>query len=377
MPRTLIVTNDFPPKAGGIENYVYQLARRLPPDQIVVFTSSADGDAVFDASLPFPVIRARTRTLLPTPHTVRGAKTLIDRFGCDSVWFGAAASLGLMASDLRKHTAVRNLTGSTHGHECLWAKAQPGRAAIRRLGQTLDHLTYISDYTRRAIGAVLTPGAQSRMVRLSPGADPDQFWPPADPSAVVERFGLAERRVIVSVSRLVPHKGQDTLIKALPLVRAAVPDAVLLVVGDGPNRPRLAALASELSVDDAVRLAGRVPNAQIAPYYAAGQVFSLATRDRTAGLQVEGLGLVSLEAAAAGLPVVVGDSGGAPETVREGETGYVVRATDVVAVAERLIELLTDPARARAMGEAGRQWVAREWTWDERAATLRSLLESS
>ncbi|MDR1441124.1 MAG: glycosyltransferase family 4 protein [Bifidobacteriaceae bacterium] len=375
MARTLIVTNDFPPKRGGIENYVYQLARRLPADQIVVFTSGAAGDSAFDASLPFPVIRARTRVLLPNPHIVRGAKALIERFGCDSVWFGAAASLGLMASHLRRHTSVQRLVGSSHGHECFWAKAQPTRAAIRQLGESLDHITYISRYTERSIGAVLTPLARSRMVRLSPGVDPEQFWPPRDPVEVLERHGLVGRRVVLSISRLVPHKGQDTLIRALPRVLAAVPDAALLVVGDGPNREALSKLADRLSVAGAVRFAGPVPNTEIAPYYSAGEVFALPTRDRTAGLQSEGLGMVCLEAAAAGLPVVVGDSGGAPETVREGETGFVVRSTDTTAVADRLIELLSEPERAKAMGQAGRQWMAEDWSWDQRVVTLRGLLE--
>ncbi|MDR0627412.1 MAG: glycosyltransferase family 4 protein [Bifidobacteriaceae bacterium] len=375
MPRTLVVTNDFPPKSGGIENFVFQLVRRLPPKEVVVFTSSAEGDATFDADLPFPVVRARTRVLLPTPHIQRGAELLVEHFNCDSVWFGAAASLGLMTADLRRRGRARRFVGSTHSHECFWTKAPPTRAAIRSLGQNLDHLTYISTYAKTVIGGALTPAARCRLVPLSPGADIAQFWPRADPSAVVRELGLAGRRVIVSASRLVPHKGQDTLIRALPLVLKAVPDAALLVVGGGSYRADLERLAAKLSVGDAVRFAGLVPNDQIAPYYAAGQVFALPTRDRTLGLQVEGLPLVALEAAAAGLPLVIGNSGGAPETVKDGQTGFVVDSTDVHDVARRLIELLANPSLACAMGEAGHSWVASDWTWDQRAATLRSLLQ--
>ncbi|MDR1188463.1 MAG: glycosyltransferase [Bifidobacteriaceae bacterium] len=194
MPRTLIVTNDFPPKQGGIENYVHQLARRLPPDRIVVFTSSAEGDTAFDATLPFKVIRARTKVLVPTPHTVRGAAVLTERFGCDSVYFGAAASLGLMAPYLRTLTRARRFIGSSHSHECFWTKTQPLRGAIRALGEGLDHITYISDYSRAVIGRVLTPQAQARMVRLSPGVDPRQFWPESDGGGAYE-FGLGSSRL--------------------------------------------------------------------------------------------------------------------------------------------------------------------------------------
>ncbi|MDR1119010.1 MAG: glycosyltransferase family 4 protein, partial [Bifidobacteriaceae bacterium] len=269
---------------------------------------------------------------------------------------------------------VRRLVGSTHSHECFWTKAPPSRAAIRALGEGLDRLTYISEYCGRVIGAALTPAARAKMTRLSPGVDPDQFWPPAGGEQVRRALGVEGRPMVLSVSRLVPHKGQDTLIRALPDLLAAVPDAVAVIVGGGPSAARLAGLARSLGVAHAVRFAGPVPYAQVAPYYAAADVFALPTRDRTAGLQVEGLGMVFLEAAAAGLPLVAGNSGGAPETVRDGETGFVVDSLDPAQVAARLAELLANPARARAMGAAGRAWMARDWTWDQRAETLSALL---
>ncbi|MDR2453160.1 MAG: glycosyltransferase family 4 protein [Bifidobacteriaceae bacterium] len=374
MPRCLVVTNDFPPKQGGIENFVYQLVSRLPPDQVAVFTSSADGDGEFDAQLPFPVVRARTRVLLPTPHIQHGAAALAKRFGCDSVYFGAAASLGLMAARLRRQAGLKRIVASSHSHECFWTKAPPTRAAIRQIARGVDHLTYISTYCGDVIGQALPAPDRARLVRLSPGVDPARFAA-AEGASVRRRLALQGRPVILSVSRLVPHKGQDTLVRALPAVLAAVPEAELAVVGEGPARPRLAALAADLRVCDAVHFAGPVPHAEIAPYYAAADVFAFPTRDRTGGLQVEGLGMVALEAAAAGLPVVVGASGGAPETVRDGETGFVVNPRDPAELAARLVELLRDRPRAAAMGAAGRAWMAREWTWDQRAALLRRLLE--
>ncbi|MDR0366676.1 MAG: glycosyltransferase, partial [Bifidobacteriaceae bacterium] len=177
MARTLVVTNDFPPKQGGIENFVYQLVRRLPADQVVVFTSSAEGDAAFDAQLAFPVVRARTRVLLPTPHIARGAALLARRFGCDSVYFGAAASLGLMAPYLRGNSPAKQFIGSTHSHECFWTKMPALRQTLRTLANGLDHLTFISNYAEGVIGAAVAPDVRRRMVRLSPGVDPAQFAP--------------------------------------------------------------------------------------------------------------------------------------------------------------------------------------------------------
>ncbi|MDR1392792.1 MAG: glycosyltransferase family 4 protein [Bifidobacteriaceae bacterium] len=373
MGRTLVVTNDFPPQQGGIENYVYQLVRRLPPDQVVVFASSFPGAEAFDAEQPFPVVRARAKVLLPQPHIVRGAERLIKRFRCDTVYFGAAASLGLMAQHLRQVTSAKRLVGSSHSHECYWTKAPPTRAAIRSIAAGLDHLTYISAYCGAVLRRALPPELGARLVRLSPGVDPAPFRS-ADGSGVRQRFGLGDRPVILSVSRLVPAKGQDSLIRALPTVLEALPRARLLLVGDGARRDYLERLAVRLGVSDAVHLVGGIPHGDVADYYAAGDVFAFPARDRTAGLQVEGLGQVSLEAAAAGLPVIVGDSGGAPETVLNGRTGYVVKALETGALAGRLIELLADRNRAAAMGEAGRDWMSQQWTWDQRARILRRLL---
>ncbi|MDR3106785.1 MAG: glycosyltransferase family 4 protein [Bifidobacteriaceae bacterium] len=374
MSRTLVVTNDFPPKKGGIENYVYELVKRFPPEEVVVFTSSADGDRSFDASLPFLVVRARTRTLLPTPHITAGAELLISQFDCDSVYFGAAAPLALMTPRLRRVTAAKRFVASTYGHECGWVKLAPGRAAIRRIGSAVDALTLISDFTGPIIGAALTPEARGRLVRLYPGVDPERYSSLPDPAPLRRGLDLEDRQVIVSLSRLVARKGQDTLIRTMPSVLTAVPGAALLIVGDGPYRPDLERLAAQLGVSGAVRFAGRVPDEELPQYYAAGQVFALPTRTRLGGFDVEGLGIVFLEAAAAGLPVIVGDSGGAPEAVRDGETGFQVSSTDVPGIAERLIELLSDPARAKAMGQAGRDWVRRDWTWEGPVETLRGLL---
>jgi phosphatidylinositol alpha-1,6-mannosyltransferase len=179
---------------------------------------------------------------------------------------------------------------------------------------------------------------------------------------------------VVCVSRMVPRKGQDTLIRAWPKVRAEVGDATLLLVGDGPYRADLERLAGQLDVAASVRFTGPVPQADLPAYYDAGDVFAMPCRTRRGGLDVEGLGIVYLEASATGLPVIGGDSGGAPDAILDGETGYVVAGGDTHAVAARIAELLSDPARARAMGEQGLAWVNREWRWELAAARLEALL---
>ncbi len=372
MSRTLVVTNDFPPRQGGIENFVHALATRFPPGQLIVYTSATPGAAEYDARLPFQVVRDRSRVLLPTPRMTRRAVELARAHDCDRVWFGAAAPLGLMAPALRR-AGVARLVATTHGHEVWWARVPGARWALRRIGAGVDVVTYLGEYTRSAIAPALGPAA-ARMARLVPGVDASVFRPDVDGTPVRERYGLADRPVILCVSRLVARKGQDTLIRALPLVREAVPEAVLLLVGKGPYEKTLRRLVARLGLADSVVFAGGQPHGALPPFYAAADVFAMPCRTRRLGLEVEALGIVYLEASAAGRPVVAGDSGGAPDAVRDGETGYVVDGRRVIEVADRLVELLTDPEKARVMGEKGRAWVQAEWSWDRSYEQLRALL---
>jgi len=372
--RTLVVTNDFPPRQGGIETFVHAMAGRFPAGSVVVYTSAEPGAAAHDAALPYPVVRDPARMLLPTPRATARAVELARRHGCDSVWFGAAAPLGLMGERLRREAGIRRAVATTHGHEMWWARTPGARALLRRIGDRTDAVTYLGAATRAPIAAALGPAAARRMVRLAPGVDPEEFRVRAGHQEIRERYGLGARPVILCAARLVPRKGQDTLIRALPAVRRAVPGAVLLLTGDGPYARTLRRLAEDTGVADHVRFAGGQPHAEMPGHYAAADVFAMPCRTRRRGLEVEGLGIVFLEAAAAGLPVLVGDSGGAPDAVRDGETGHVVDGRDVEAVADRLVGLLRDREAAAAMGEKGRAWVREAWGWDSAYATLERLL---
>ncbi|WP_030256673.1 glycosyltransferase family 4 protein [Streptomyces violens] len=380
MDKTLIVTNDFPPRPGGIQAFLHSMALRLDPEQVVVYAStwkrSADGlaaTAAFDAEQPYPVVRDRTTMLLPTPRVTRRAAALLREHGCTSVWFGAAAPLGLMAPALRK-AGARRIVATTHGHEAGWAQLPGSRELLRRIGEGTDTITYLGEYTRSRIARALTPAAAGRMVQLPPGVDEETFHPGSGGYQVRARLGLAGRPVVVCVSRLVPRKGQDTLIEALPRIREAVPDAALLIVGGGPYEKDLRALAETRGVADDVYFTGAVPWEELPAHYGAGDVFAMPCRTRRGGLDVEGLGIVYLEASATGLPVVAGDSGGAPDAVLDGETGWVVPGGSPAAAADRIIPLLQDPDLRRRMGERGRAWVEEKWRWDLLAERLKELL---
>ncbi|MEV4043684.1 glycosyltransferase family 4 protein [Streptomyces sp. NPDC049744] len=380
MRKTLIVTNDFPPRPGGIQAFLHNMALRLDPERLVVYASTwkrgregTEATAAFDAEQPFTVVRDRTTMLLPTPGATRRAVGLLREHGCTSVWFGAAAPLGLMAPALRKAGAER-LVATTHGHEAGWAQLPAARQLLRRIGESTDTITYLGEYTRSRIAGALTPEAAARMVQLPPGVDEKTFHPASGGDEVRARLGLTERPVVVCVSRLVPRKGQDTLIRAMPRILAAEPDAALLIVGGGPYEKDLRRLAEETGVAASVHFTGAVPWSELPAHYGAGDVFAMPCRTRRGGLDVEGLGIVYLEASATGLPVVAGDSGGAPDAVLDGETGWVVRGADPNECADRITTLLADPELRRRMGERGRAWVEEKWRWDLLAEHLKTLL---
>ncbi|MCX4470934.1 glycosyltransferase family 4 protein [Micromonospora sp. NBC_01655] len=372
MSRTLLITNDFPPRPGGIQSFVHNLAVRQPTGSVVVYASSWRGAEKFDADQPFEVVRERTRVLLPTPLVARRVARLARERGCDTVWFGAAAPLGLLAAGLRRRAGVRRVVALTHGHEVGWAALPAARAALRRIGRGADVVTYLGEYTRVRLERALH--GVTELHRLAPGVDVETYHPSVDGEPVRTRLGLADRPVVVCVSRLVPRKGQDMLIRALPAIRRRVPDAALLVVGGGPYRGTLEKLARQTGVERDVVFTGSVPSADLPAHYAAGDVYAMPCRTRNRGLDVEGLGIVYLEASATGLPVVAGDSGGAPDAVREGETGYVVSGQDVAQLADRVATLLADRDLARQFGAAGRAWVEREWRWETQAARMATLL---
>jgi phosphatidyl-myo-inositol dimannoside synthase len=395
MTKVLIVTNDYPPRSGGIQSFVHALACRLPADSVVVYAPAWAGAAEFDAALPFPVVRHPGSLMLPVPAVRDRARALLAEHGCDTVLFGAAAPLGLLARSLRE-AGARRIVALTHGHEAGWAALPGARWLLRRIGEEVDVLTYLAEYFRIRLARALTPAAAARMVRLTPGVDPAEFRPGAGGTEVRKRLGIdRDRPVVICVSRMVPRKGQDTLIRAWPRVvaqsaagraaagGAAIPGGdsaadrrpLLMLVSDGPYRPSLERLAARLGVADSVLFTGPVGRDELPAYYDAGDVFAMPCRTRRGGLDVEGLGIVYLEASATGLPVIGGDSGGAPDAILDGETGYVVPGRSQAAVAARISQLLlADPAGAAAMGDKGQAWIEREWTWQLVAERLQHIL---
>ena len=376
MSRVLLVTNDFPPRRGGIQSYLVELVSRLAgagEHTLTVYAPQWKGAEAFDAATAgYRVVRHPGTLMLPGPSVDSRMRRLIAEQGIETVWFGAAAPLGLLAQRARQAGASRVLA-STHGHEVGWSMLPVARSVLRRIGEDTDVITFVSRYTRGRFAPAF--GSNAALEHLPPGVDTERFRPDQVSRAELRtRYGLGQRPTVLCLSRLVPRKGQDMLIRALPAIRQRVDGAALVIAGGGPYLDTLKGLAERFGVSEHVVFTGGVPSADLPAYHAMADVFAMPCRTRGAGLDVEGLGIVFLEASAAGVPVIAGSSGGAPETVRHNQTGMVIDGRSVQQITDAVSELLADPDRAAAMGAAGREWVTAHWRWDDLAGRLSDLI---
>jgi phosphatidylinositol alpha-1,6-mannosyltransferase len=375
--KILCITNDFGPRAGGIETFVIGLIERLPRSRVIVYTSAQDNSHAYDRKwledYGVEVVRDKAKILLPTPGVAYCVKALVREREISTVFFGAAAPLGLLSRGLRK-AGVKHIVALTHGHEVWWSKVWPFTMAMKFISRHVNHLTYLGEYTRSAIARSITDQAAASMVKIAPGIDTDHFSP-LDASELRRELGLTDKKVIVSVGRLVHRKGQDVLIEAMPSIIKEVPEAHILMIGEGPHRSYLETRVKTLGLQERVTFIGRIQYAELPRYICAGDLFVMPSRSRLAGLEVEGLGIVYLEASACGLPVIAGNSGGAPDAVLAGKTGLVVEGSKKEAVAFAVVELLLDPKRSQAMGLAGREWIIQEWRWDIWSSRFAELLK--
>lgn len=370
MPRHLLVTNDFPPKVGGIQSYLWELWRRLPADEFVVHTTPYEGDEGWDAAQDFTVIRSPEPWLLPQPLLVRRVQDLIRRHGVDLVILDPAVPVGLIGPHLDVPYGV-----VLHGAEV----TVPGRLPVTRqlLNRVLDGAAgIISAGGYAAAEAERSVGRSLPITIVPPGVDVGRITPLDDAGrrAARERLGLpVAGPLVTSASRLVPRKGMDVLIRASVIVRERHPDVHVAVAGGGRDTKRLGGMIAEL--DAPVTLLGRLPDEAMPDLYACGDVFSVLCRTRWRGLEQEGFGIIFVEAAAAGVPQVAGRSGGAHEAVAHGETGLIVDdPTDAGAVADAISELLDDPEQRAAMAVASRIRVENEFDYDELARRLHAAI---
>jgi phosphatidylinositol alpha-1,6-mannosyltransferase len=374
VPRTLLVTNDYPPRVGGIQRTLEALVRQLPPERIAVLCPDRDDAAAFDAGVPYRVLRQPERFLWPAPPVAARVAEAVRSSDAEVVLFGATYPLGLLGPGLARR-GIPYLSAA-HGFE-YWLSVAPGTHALMR--RATSRASRVPVMCSAFIARVVRTAVPERVPVsvMYPGADTDAFHPGLPVDDLRERHGLGDRPVVVCVSRLVPRKGQDVLVRGIGSVRRRVPEAILVVVGGGPYRAALEGMAAELAPPGSVVFTGQVPEEDLPRYYRLGDVFAMPCRSRLGGFEVEGWGNVFIEAAACGRPVVVGDSGGAREALVDGETGVLVDGTDVDAVADAVAGLLADPARAESLGRAGRERVERHYTWPRAAAELAGWLRAA
>lgn len=366
--RTLVVTNDLPPKRGGIQTFLHEVLRRLDPASIAVMGPRAEGSEGFDSTAGYEIHR-HNGPIIPTPSVARRVAEVAAVSGCDQIMLGSGMPNAHLIPMLRRR-GLPTAVVITHGNEAGWAQLPGGRALVHPLNGA-RHVTYLGPFTYRVLSKYVSP---TKLSPLPPGVDTDRFHPGGGGGDFRQSVGISDDAFVIgTVTRLVPRKGVDSLIAALPYVRRAVPDAVLLVAGDGPRLDELRALAADQGVATAVIFTGALDDADLPAAYDAMDVFALPTHTRKFGVDVEGLGIVFLEAAASGVPVLVGASGGSVDAVRNGESGRII-GTNPQTIAAEVVDLARDEPTRRALGESGRAWMLSDWQWRDRAARVSELL---
>ena len=371
--KHLLVTNDFPPKIGGIQSYLWELWRRLPAESAAVLTTPHEGAAEFDAATDLRVDRIHEKVMLPTAKLRDRILRTADEVGAELILLDPALPLGHLGPDLGRSYGV-----ILHGAEVTVPGRVPGpRAALARVLAGADLVVAAGGYpaaegeraVRRPLPTVLIP----------PGVDIDRFEPldAQRRAAARKAFGVApEAPLVVSVSRLVPRKGMDVLVEAAARLAPAHPDLTVLIGGTGRDEGRLRRLIERTAAP--VRMLGRVPDQDLPALYGTADVFAMACRSRWMGLEQEGFGIVFVEAAAAGVAQIAGDSGGSAEAVIHGETGLVL--SDPSSVDEMVIALdalLTDRPRREEMGRRARERAVERFSYDVLARDLGFALEVS
>ena len=371
MTRHLLVTNDFPPKVGGIQNYLWELWKRLPADEVMVHTTPHQDAAAFDAAQPFDVVRSREPWLLPGPHLTRRVNRLAERHRAELVVIDPALPAGLIGRGLdRPHAVV------VHGAEAAIPGRLPGsRQLLRRVLEGASGVIAAGAYVAHECERVAGRALQTHVI--PPGVDSARFQPinPAERDRVLDRLGL--RRgvpTVVSVSRLVPRKGMDTLIRAVAVLERRGRDLQVVIAGDGRDRRRLSRLTDRLEAP--VTLAGRLSDTDLSELYACADVFTMLCRTRWSGLEQEGFGIVFLEAAASGVPQVAGSSGGAQEAVAHDQTGIVLREATPESAADAIERLLDDDRLRRDMGATARRRALTDFAYDALAERLHRAIGS-
>lgn len=364
--KHLLVTNDFPPKIGGIQSLLWEWWRRLPPDRFAVLTSPYEGSGQFDSAQAYRIDRTREAVLLPHPWMVRRIDALALEVGADLVVLDPAVPLGLVGPSLALPYDV-----VLHGAEVTVPGRIPGtRHLLGNVLRRARHVISAGEYAARE--AEHAAGAQLPVTIVPPGVDTERFRPLDAAGRVAARLRLglpADAELVVSISRLVPRKGFDVAIRASALLKSSRPDLLLVISGGGRDERRLRALAAEL--DAPAQFLGRVRNDELPALYGCGDVFAMVCRTRWGGLEQEGFGIVFVEAAACGVAQIAGDSGGAAEAVDDGVTGLVVRhPDDPHEVAAAIEALLDDPARRASMGRASRHRAVADFAYDVLAERL-------
>lgn len=377
----LLVSQVFPPRPGGSGRWLWELYRRLTHARVHVVAGDVTGADAFDRNAPMPITRLpldfaswgvmKPRSAVQYARGVTAIGTIARQCKADVIHCGKCLPEGLLGTAIAWRAGIP-CTVYVHGEELALARTTRELRywtmfVLRRAARIVAN----SDHSQRLLTREWHVPAEKIAV-LHPGVDTSRFTPAPPDAALRRHFGWAGRSVVLTVGALQKRKGQDMMIRALPAIRAACPDVLYAIAGEGWERPYLEALARDCGVKDLVQFRGVPSDDELVPLYQQCDLFALA--NRAVGWDIEGFGIALIEAQAAGRPVIAGRSGGAPETTRDGVTGQVVDCETPAPLAAAVTSLLGAPDRRRQMGLNARQWAMEQFDWQVLAQSAGRLL---
>jgi phosphatidylinositol alpha-1,6-mannosyltransferase len=373
MKKILIATIEFPPQRGGVANYLAGLIGALPPDKAAVLAPKMAGVEQFDGGKPYKIYRKNLVSHLPFVwpkwlltiwHLWRTAR----REKAEAILVGQVLPVGTAAYFLNKIFVLPYFV-SCHGMDILTAAESPRKKKLMsKIFEQASGIIANSEFTKKELIGLAVPENKITVIYPCPGKEEGIGREKVE--EIRKKLGLADKKIILTVGRLVARKGQDKVIEAMPKILEKIPNAIYVIVGNGPEREKLQVLSSKFQ--DNILFAGELSEAKKIAFYQLCDVFAMVPRQ--IGPDVEGFGTVYLEANRFNKPVIAGRSGGVAEAVADGVTGLIVEPENINQIAEAVIKVLVDKNLADKLGAAGQERVEKEFRWEVQAEKLKNIL---
>lgn len=372
MKRTLLLTQFFPPEKGGIQNYLYNICKNLPSDKTFVFSSTPHKKEIleFDQSQPFKIYRNNSQEIYQKLHLTslsiyKETSKIVKENNIEKIFLGHFYIPYVITALILKKFKNIPYTIFTHGLEILETKNSPKSSYILKLClKNAQNIIVTTDYLKnKIINKYYNLDLNKKIIKVPPGVNSGFFQPNLNTSSLKNKLDLKNKKIIFTCGRLVKRKNHQLVIKALPEILKKIPNAIYLIAGIGPEEKQLKKQVEELNLENQVKFLGEIKNKDLPLYYNLADIFCMPSLYNEETGDIEGFGMVFIEAQACGTPTIGSNTGGIPDAIRNNIDGFLIDPKSSQDLASKIIKLLLDPELANKIGKAGREKVVTEHNW--------------